>query len=182
MLQLCRRYRERYPRQRSRRGSGAAIPPLLAAEGLAGDLGDAGNRADHAAASSGSISTFWFGALASASSAFDVVLGDEVVDRLHVARRRWRWRPSRSPWPRPRRALARLGVAERGLLAALGLEHPACFSPSALRIAACRSPRPRGLRRASRARPSSAGPSISTRSRGGSMSLISMRVTLMPQG
>ena len=102
-----------------------------------------------------------------------VFLGDEVVDRLDVAlgdRLRHHLRGARLGFGG---ALARLGVAEGGLAPAFGLAAPArCLAgPSASRIWA-RLSRSAFICRAI----------DSTRLAGGLMSLISTRVTLMPQG
>jgi hypothetical protein len=80
-------------------------------------------------------------------------------------------------------ALARLGVAEGGFAPALGLQDLRLLL--ALGLAGSRLPLAFGLedlRRACRARPSSAGPSIRRGRAAASMSLISMRVILTPHG
>ena len=75
------------------------------------------------AASSGIISTFWLGEVAMRLQRLDVVVGDEVVDGLHVARGDGVADHLRRLGFGLGRALARLGIAERGFAPALGLQH-----------------------------------------------------------
>ncbi len=134
-------------------------------------------------ASIGSIRIFWLGDCAISAERLEVFLGDEVVERRDIAA------GDRLAHHLGRlglglgEALARLGVAERRLPPAFGFEDlPLLLAFGAqdrgLPLAFGRA----GSRRASRARPSSAGPSTATRSAGGTMSLISMRLTLTPHG
>ena len=73
-------------------------------------------------ASSGRISTFWFLRLGQRLQRADIVVGDEIVDRLHVAFADRLADHLRRLGLGFRRALARLGVAIGRLAAALGGE------------------------------------------------------------
>ena len=130
------------------------------AERLARDLADAAERAEQRGRLERQEQDLLVGRGGELAERLDVFLRDEVVDRLDVAARR-------SPGETiavalasaSASALARLGIAERGFLAALGLEDLRLLLALGLEDRRLRaSPRPRGSRRASRARPSSAAP------------------------
>ena len=91
-------------------------------------------------ASIGSSSDLLVGAARSAER-LDVVLGDEVVDRLHIARADRLARPSRSPAASASASRSRASASRKAAsLRPSASRIAACFSPSALRIAAWRSP------------------------------------------
>ena len=134
-------------------------------------------------ASIGMISTFWFGDCASLPNAFEIFLRHEVVERRDVAARDRLAHHLGRLGLGLREALARLGVAERGLAAAFGFEDLRLL----LRL------RPSGSRTAAGLRPCRISARFSrsacicrpidcTRFAGGTMSLISMRLTLTPHG
>ena len=63
------------------------------------------------------------GRLRQALQRLDVIVGDEIVDRLHIARGNRFGHHLRRLGFRFRRTLACLGIAERRLAPALGLQH-----------------------------------------------------------
>src|SRR5262245_47040920 len=108
------------PGARHRAGARAAA---VLAERLAGDLAEARQRADHARGIQRHHQHLLVGRLRQRLQRLHVVVGDEIVDRLHVARRDGLADQLGGLGLRLGGALARLGIAEGGLAAALRRQH-----------------------------------------------------------